>query len=631
MAIEGAATPASAACSQQQTLGSPTVTTRSGPMAACLERPALMTGVELVGEAFGSGFRDRSWLVQRSGQYLQVSELLYRVLEQATGERTLAEIAEAVTDATEWLVGPEQVQWLLREKLLPLGLIASPSAADAERSPAVRAAPGALSVNLRARVIGPRWIDPLAGALQVLFVPPALMLVLAAIVVVREWLYLGHGLAAGMTALLNAPALALVVLGLGILSDVFHELGHAAALRYGGGRARGIGVGFYLIYPVFYTDVTDSYRLDRWDRVRTDLGGIYFHGIFSLAVMGLYALTRQEFLLVAILLIDLNVLRQLIPFVRLDGYWLLADLTGIRDLFSLMGPFVQSLQPGRAGESGTLPPLKRWVAAAFLGFIVLTVPVLTLLMLLMLTRLPNVVITIGRAMHTQQDAFAHALATGDGARILLAAFQLALLALQLAGIAYVLFRVGGRWLRFGWRWSRPTPARRFVGALGVLGLAALLTWQWTPQVTEAMGAPPMGVRHFTVPTHQSVTTPVVYTQSPPVGGDHSPAWQDCGFYTVPVANEHAVDSMDRGAVWITYRPDLPPAQIDLLRQLAQRQTYVLVSPYPGLPTPAVASAWGVQLPLSTASDPRLAQFVRAYRLGVQAPDHGAPCTGGVGA
>jgi hypothetical protein len=92
-----------------------------------------------------------------------------------------------------------------------------------------------------------------------------------------------------------------------------------------------------------------------------------------------------------------------------------------------------------------------------------------------------------------------------------------------------------------------------------------------------------------------------------------------------------VDSMDRGAVWITYRPDLPPAQIDLLRELAQRQTYVLVSPYPGLPAPAVASAWGVQLPLSTASDPRLAQFVRAYRLGVQAPDHGAPCTGGVGA
>jgi hypothetical protein len=415
------------------------------------------------------------------------------------------------------------------------------------------------------------------------------------------------------------------------LSDIFHELGHAAALRYGGGRARGIGVGFYLIYPVFYTDVTDSYRLDRWDRVRTDLGGIYFHGIFSLAVMGLYALTRQEFLLVAILLIDLNVLRQLIPFVRLDGYWLLADLTGIRDLFSLMGPFVQSLGPRQARAGGALPPLKRWVAAVFLGYILLTVPVLTLLMLLMLTRLPSIVATIGGAMHTQQGAFARALATGDDARMLLTAFQMALLALQLAGIAYVLFRVVGRWLRSGWRWSHPTPVRRFAGALGVLGLAALLTWQWAPQVAEAVGAPPAGVRHFAVISHQPVTTPVVYAQTPPVGGDHSPVWQDCGFYTAPVANEHAVDSMEHGAVWITYRPDLSPAQIDLLRQLAQRQTYVLVSPYPGLPEPAVASAWGVQLRLSTTSDPRLAQFVRAYRLGLQAPERGVPCTGGLGA
>jgi hypothetical protein len=127
------------------------------------------------------------------------------------------------------------------------------------------------------------------------------------------------------------------------------------------------------------------------------------------------------------------------------------------------------------------------VAAVFVGYIVLTVPVLTLLTLLMLTHLPSVVATIGGAMRTQQGAFAHALATGDGARMALTAFQLALLALQLAGIAYVLARVGGRWLRAGWRWSRPTPARRLAGALGAVALAALLAWQWAPQVAQAVG------------------------------------------------------------------------------------------------------------------------------------------------
>ncbi|MBA3445542.1 MAG: hypothetical protein H0T58_11920, partial [Gemmatimonadales bacterium] len=88
---------------------------------------------------------------------------------------------------------------------------------------------------------------------------------------------------------------------------MFHEFGHASALRYGGGRVRGMGAGFYLIYPAFFTDVTDSYRLGRWARVRTDLGGFYFHLTFALGLIGLYWVTGQEFLLVVVLLINLDI------------------------------------------------------------------------------------------------------------------------------------------------------------------------------------------------------------------------------------------------------------------------------------------------------------------------------------
>ena len=88
--------------------------------------------------------------------------------------------------------------------------------------------------------------------------------------------------------------------------------------------------------------------------------------------------------------------------------------------------------------------------------------------------------------------------------------------------------------------------------------------------------------------------------------------------------------MEHGAVWITYHPDLPPEQVEVLRDLARFQTYILVSPYPGLPSPVVASAWGVQLKLETATDPQLEQIVRAFRLGNQAPERGGECTGGIG-
>jgi hypothetical protein len=124
--------------------------------------------------------------------------------------------------------------------------------------------------------------------------------------------------------------------------------------------------------------------------------------------------------------------------------------------------------------------------------------------------------------------------------------------------------------------------------------------------------------------------PVSYPQTPPVGGPHNPVWQNCGFYSEPVRNENAVHSMEHGAVWITYRPDLPGGQVETLRDLAQGRNYVLVSPYPGLPSPVVASAWGKQLQLDSADDPRLEQFVSAYSQGPQTPEPGATCSGGVG-
>lgn len=62
---------------------------------------------------------------------------------------------------------------------------------------------------------------------------------------------------------------------------------------------------------------------------------------------------------------------------------------------------------------------------------------------------------------------------------------------------------------------------------------------------------------------------------------------------------------------------------------AERTTYLLVTPWVGgLPSAVVASAWGKQLALPSADDPRIAEFVRAFRAGPQTPEPGAPCTGG---
>lgn len=138
-----------------------------------------------------------------------------------------------------------------------------------------------------------------------------------------------------------------------------------------------------------------------------------------------------------------------------------------------------------------------------------------------------------------------------------------------------------------------------------------------------------GVETFE-PTRNHVTTPVTYPQTPPAGGDHHPVWLNCGIYDEPVPDEHAVHSLEHGAVWITYRPGLPKDFIDAMAKELP-DTYVIVSPHPNLPAPVVASAWGRQLALEGPDDPRLIEFVRTYRQGPQTPEPGAPCTGGVDA
>ncbi len=134
------------------------------------------------------------------------------------------------------------------------------------------------------------------------------------------------------------------------------------------------------------------------------------------------------------------------------------------------------------------------------------------------------------------------------------------------------------------------------------------------------------VKTYTV-ARDHTTDPVTYAQTPPVGGEHAPTWLNCGVYTEPVANELAVHALEHGAVWVTYRPDLPADQVTRLTESIP-DTYMVLSPYEGLPGPVVASAWGTQLVLTGVDDPRLPEFVKAYRQGPQTPEPGAACTGG---
>ena len=408
------------------------------------ERPALASGVELAGEMKESGFTDQQWLVQRDGQFVQLTELLYRVCEQANGERTAEEIASVVSGTTSWAITGDQVRYLIEKKLAPLGLVRMSVDAEPVDAPTADAVARPLGLNMRATMIGPRVIDPITRVLQWLYAPPVLVPMLLAITAAHVWLYAERGgaMLRGLRDMLYSPLLMLVVLLVMLLAGVVHEFGHAAALRYGGGRSRGMGVGLYVIYPAIYTDTTDSYRLGRWGRVRTDLGGFYFYLIFALGLMALHQVTGHDVLLLIVVLINLDILYQCLPFVRFDGYWAMADLTGIPDPFTAMKPFLRSLRPGADPTGDRLPPLKPWVRRVFLAYILLTVPALAVMMFLFVTRAPSMLVMAWDSYVQQAAGVAAGVSAGDWVRVALGVIQALLLVLVMAAIAYTFYTLG---------------------------------------------------------------------------------------------------------------------------------------------------------------------------------------------
>ncbi|GIL34278.1 DUF3105 domain-containing protein [Phycicoccus jejuensis] len=166
-----------------------------------------------------------------------------------------------------------------------------------------------------------------------------------------------------------------------------------------------------------------------------------------------------------------------------------------------------------------------------------------------------------------------------------------------------------------------------VGGVSLLVLAIVATVGVTIWRDTSSRPTLDAVKSYDDVSANHVTTPVTYAQTPPVGGDHNPVWLNCGVYPQPVPNELAVHSLEHGAVWVTYRSDLPAAQVQTLVDRVP-DTYMVVSPVDGLRAPVVASAWGKQLDLTGVDDARLDEFIREYRQGPQTPEPGAACTGG---
>lgn len=405
---------------------------------------------------------------------VQLPELLYRVVENVDGRRSYDEIAERVTETFGRGLSGENVQFLIDEKLRPLGVLA---AADGS-TPELQKVDPMLALRFRAALVPESAVRAITTVFYPLFFPPVILAVVAGLVAFDAWLFLSHGVAQAGRELLYQPLFVLLVLGLVVLSAAFHECGHATACRYGGAKPGVMGAGIYLVWPAFYTDVTDAYRLGKWGRLRTDLGGIYFNAIFILATAGAYFLTGFEPLLVLILFQHIEIVHQLMPFLRLDGYYIVSDLTGVPDMFSRIRPTLRSLLPWKEADD-SVKELKPWVRVATNVYVLTLIPILLLVFGFMLVSTPRIFATAWDSFFVQLDKTSDAFGDGRAPSGIVGIVQMISIALPVGGISLTFAKLGRRLSTGAWNWTEGKPALRSAFALvaaALAGISAFVLW-----------------------------------------------------------------------------------------------------------------------------------------------------------
>lgn len=426
--------------------------------------PRLAEGIELIGEYQGSGFLQAPYIVRRAdGQVIQLPRLLYLLAASLDGQRDYVQIASVLSAEFGKVVAADQVVYLLDNRLRPVGIVAAdPVAGEAGPGTAPKLAMKSdplLALRFRVGVVPERAVWRIAGVFAPMFWPPVILAAMLTFLALDVLIIAQGGLGKivpSALALVYQPALTLLVIGLLLVAAAFHECGHVTACRYGGAKPGVMGFGLYLVWPALYSTVTDSYRLGRAGRLRTDLGGVYFNAVFLAAMSMVYVQTGSPWLLVAIVALHFETAMQFLPMIRLDGYYILSDLIGVPDLFSRLGPVLKTMIPGRPTHPRVLE-LKPWVRRTITVWVLIVVPYLAYWVIWFLLIIPQVLPVVWERLVWLGQAVAEKASQGSIAETALGIVQIILLLLPWIGSLLLLGLLMRR--PVGWLWVRCRPAR----------------------------------------------------------------------------------------------------------------------------------------------------------------------------
>lgn len=117
-----------------------------------------------------------------------------------------------------------------------------------------------------------------------------------------------------------------------LFTVLLHEIGHIAACRRFTGKNGGIGVGIYIIYPVFFSDISAIWHSTKHQKTITNLAGIYMQFWCALLAFGIGFFSDNNLFIDFSKSLIILCFVQIFPFIRSDGYWLISDLCNTPNL-----------------------------------------------------------------------------------------------------------------------------------------------------------------------------------------------------------------------------------------------------------------------------------------------------------
>jgi putative peptide zinc metalloprotease protein len=266
------------------------------------------------------GERDQGFLlVRKDGQYVRLSTSAYRLLSAVRKGTSFEDLCRAINEGNRNGVTVDQLQEAYNRLVSQL----TPSTSAGKRRQELP-----LGFWLTCRLIPESWVQRISRPVSRLYGFNSLVILLSLVMTaVVTAIPVISQISTNPTVIIQGYLLFLVSL-------VAHEFGHACACVRFGAKSRAIGVTLYLIYPAFYSDVSDAWSLPRWQRVIVDVGGCFFQMAFSGLFAILFIFTGWEPLRFALILVVYSCVFSLNPIFKFDGYWVLADALGIVNLGS---------------------------------------------------------------------------------------------------------------------------------------------------------------------------------------------------------------------------------------------------------------------------------------------------------